>query len=345
MIPQTFEYTAPKTLDEALGLLAGGSEAAGRRHEPDSDDEAAPGRAGAAGGPGPAEGSELHSRSRAARFTSARPRRIMTWKARRCCAASARCWRRRRRISATCRCATRDHRRQRRACRSVGGLSGGAAGAGSEVRAEGREIGADRLGGGFLCRYVHHGARTGRDRPRGDRAGGRSGRGHQLSENGAAGQRIRDRGHRGADPEKGGKIAMARIGVTGLSNCSYRATAAEKALRRHGGVGRRDIRARRRWSRKAWTPTPICTRRPSIGGIWPRFTPRARCWRALSEGRLEDFGIVTRCRCRRSRRIAMMQDPEVLARAIPGCEGLEKTGEDEYRMKMKMAHGEPFGRV
>jgi carbon monoxide dehydrogenase subunit G len=34
---------------------------------------------------------------------------------------------------------------------------------------------------------------------------------------------------------------------------------------------------------------------------------------------------------------AMMQDPEVLARAIPGCEGLEKTGENEYRMKMKMA--------
>ena len=32
-----------------------------------------------------------------------------------------------------------------------------------------------------------------------------------------------------------------------------------------------------------------------------------------------------------------MQDPEVLARAIPGCEGLEKTGPDEYRMKMKMA--------
>jgi carbon monoxide dehydrogenase subunit G len=33
----------------------------------------------------------------------------------------------------------------------------------------------------------------------------------------------------------------------------------------------------------------------------------------------------------------IMQDPEVLARAIPGCEGLEKTGEDEYKMKMKMA--------
>ena len=33
----------------------------------------------------------------------------------------------------------------------------------------------------------------------------------------------------------------------------------------------------------------------------------------------------------------MMQDPEVLARAIPGCESLEKIGDDEYRMKMKMA--------
>ena len=32
-----------------------------------------------------------------------------------------------------------------------------------------------------------------------------------------------------------------------------------------------------------------------------------------------------------------MQDPEALARSIPGCEGLEKIGEDEYKMKMKMA--------
>jgi carbon monoxide dehydrogenase subunit G len=32
----------------------------------------------------------------------------------------------------------------------------------------------------------------------------------------------------------------------------------------------------------------------------------------------------------------LMQDPDVLARAIPGCESLEKTGDDEYRMKMKM---------
>ena len=37
------------------------------------------------------------------------------------------------------------------------------------------------------------------------------------------------------------------------------------------------------------------------------------------------------------RAYAVMQDPEVLARAIPGCESLEKVGSDEYRMKMKMA--------
>jgi carbon monoxide dehydrogenase subunit G len=33
---------------------------------------------------------------------------------------------------------------------------------------------------------------------------------------------------------------------------------------------------------------------------------------------------------------AVLQDPEVLARCMPGCEGLEKVGEGEYAMKMKM---------
>jgi uncharacterized protein len=33
----------------------------------------------------------------------------------------------------------------------------------------------------------------------------------------------------------------------------------------------------------------------------------------------------------------LMQDPEVLARAMPGCESLERVGPDEYCMKMKMA--------
>jgi carbon monoxide dehydrogenase subunit G len=33
----------------------------------------------------------------------------------------------------------------------------------------------------------------------------------------------------------------------------------------------------------------------------------------------------------------LLQDPAVLQRAIPGCESLEKIGDNEYRMKMKMA--------
>lgn len=33
----------------------------------------------------------------------------------------------------------------------------------------------------------------------------------------------------------------------------------------------------------------------------------------------------------------LLQNPEVLARAMPGCESLEQIGENEYRMKMKMA--------
>jgi uncharacterized protein len=32
----------------------------------------------------------------------------------------------------------------------------------------------------------------------------------------------------------------------------------------------------------------------------------------------------------------VLQDPAQLARAMPGCEGLEKIGPDEYKMKMKL---------
>ena len=32
----------------------------------------------------------------------------------------------------------------------------------------------------------------------------------------------------------------------------------------------------------------------------------------------------------------VLQDPAILAQAIPGCEGLERIGPDEYRMRMKV---------
>jgi carbon monoxide dehydrogenase subunit G len=38
----------------------------------------------------------------------------------------------------------------------------------------------------------------------------------------------------------------------------------------------------------------------------------------------------------RERAYALLQDPAILAKCIPGCESLEKIGPDEYAMKMKM---------
>jgi uncharacterized protein len=39
----------------------------------------------------------------------------------------------------------------------------------------------------------------------------------------------------------------------------------------------------------------------------------------------------------RERAFEILQDPEVLARAMPGCDALESIGPGEYRMKLKMA--------
>jgi carbon monoxide dehydrogenase subunit G len=37
------------------------------------------------------------------------------------------------------------------------------------------------------------------------------------------------------------------------------------------------------------------------------------------------------------RAYALLQDPEILAKCIPGCDRLDKVAENEYEMKMKMA--------
>jgi carbon monoxide dehydrogenase subunit G len=39
----------------------------------------------------------------------------------------------------------------------------------------------------------------------------------------------------------------------------------------------------------------------------------------------------------RERAYALLQDPEVLAKCMPGTDELKKIGDDEYEMKMKMA--------
>jgi uncharacterized protein len=40
----------------------------------------------------------------------------------------------------------------------------------------------------------------------------------------------------------------------------------------------------------------------------------------------------------------LLQDPDVLAKCIPGCEGLDRVAEDEYAMRMKMGIASISGR-
>jgi carbon monoxide dehydrogenase subunit G len=40
----------------------------------------------------------------------------------------------------------------------------------------------------------------------------------------------------------------------------------------------------------------------------------------------------------------LLQDPDVLAKCIPGCEGLDRTAEDEYSMSMKLGIASISGR-
>ena len=46
----------------------------------------------------------------------------------------------------------------------------------------------------------------------------------------------------------------------------------------------------------------------------------------------------------RDRAYALLQDPAVLARCMPGCEGLDKIAENEYAMRMKMVLAAVSGR-
>jgi uncharacterized protein len=45
----------------------------------------------------------------------------------------------------------------------------------------------------------------------------------------------------------------------------------------------------------------------------------------------------------RERAYALLQDPAVLAKCMPGCESLDKIGDDEYAMRMKMLLGSMSG--
>ena len=44
------------------------------------------------------------------------------------------------------------------------------------------------------------------------------------------------------------------------------------------------------------------------------------------------------------RAYALLQDPAILAKCIPGCEGLDRIGEDDYAMRMKVGIASISGR-
>jgi carbon monoxide dehydrogenase subunit G len=44
------------------------------------------------------------------------------------------------------------------------------------------------------------------------------------------------------------------------------------------------------------------------------------------------------------RAYALLQDPAILAKCIPGCEGLDRVGEDDYAMRMKVGIASISGR-
>ena len=162
------------------------------------------------------------------------------------------------------------------------------------------------------------------------------GRGHQLSENGAAGQRIRDRGHRGAHSQvrredHDGAHRRHRLVERLLSRHRGR-----KGARRHSRFARRHSERRRAGRPRASTPTPICTPRPIIAAIWRAVYATRALGRRAGEVGLKIAGT-PHAPVSAEKAYDLMQDPEVLARAIPGCESLDPIGPNEYRMKMKMA--------
>ena len=131
--------------------------------------------------------------------------------------------------------------------------------------------------------------------------------------------------------KRGGRIAMARIGVTGMGRTRFRATECGEAAGKRRGRGSGGSGGGRRRGRQL-RPVRLC-RIPAASGAGTR---GARDCSGALEGVVKISGAYRRCRCRGSAPMRCCRIPAVLARCMPGCESLDKTGEDEYAMRMKM---------
>ena len=114
-------------------------------------------------------------------------------------------------------------------------------------------------------------------------------RGLPLREGSASRLRLRRGGGGGAHSKEGDRIAMARIGVTGMGAHAFRALAASRSCWK---AAHRSPRPPRWWA-KARRPIPISTLPPITACTWRAFTPRAH-WRRPSRGRHEGLRAPTR---------------------------------------------------
>ena len=135
--------------------------------------------------------------------------------------------------------------------------------------------------------------------------------------------------------KSGGKVTMARVGVTGLSGKPYRAIERRKGAGRHGGQRVRCSEGRRAGGRRRGCQL----RSACIRGLSQ--APGSRLRHAGADGGSFEDGLKISgsytVPVPRERAYQLLQDPEILAKCMPGTDHLEKVGEDEYEMKMKMA--------
>src|SRR5262249_50009552 len=87
--------------------------------------------------------------------------------------------------------------------------------------------------------------------------------------------------------------------------------------------------------------TQTCLPLASIANTWPRFTRDgrgSRRWYARESNRRESHCMniegTHKIGAPQDRVFAALIDPAVLQKCIPGCEQLEKTGENQYRAKL-----------
>ena len=134
--------------------------------------------------------------------------------------------------------------------------------------------------------------------------------------------------------KSGGKIALARVGVTGLSGKPYRASAVEKALEGTAGSPS-DIQKAAALVADGVDANSDLHRFGGLSQASGSHLHNARAHRCPFEDGLKISGSYA-VPAPRERAYQLLQDPAILAKCMPGTDQLNKIADDEYEMKMKV---------